>query len=279
VHSLFKRKWNEVLAGGDVAKYLRTVVRIPFSEFRQELRSASSSFVDRFVESVHAGDLWLLQGALTHERVVSVKERVLAFRAAQPESNPILVDGCSNFHQIVDGSTAPSGGYVAIDHSACFFRWNGDEMGLFTILDEAWQMLKIVSGRAPDEYAANLPRDLYIDRIQVIQYPAGIGKISSHVDPYVTMKANFGIYLSTQGIDFQRGGFWIAEGPDRPVLLDPQVTAGDALFWFPNLRHGVETIDPGLPINWASPGGRWFVALNTIESAFVRERHVARPAR
>jgi hypothetical protein len=279
MHSLFKRKWDEVLAGGQVPKYLRSVVRIPFSEFRQELHSASPSFVDRFVESVHAGDLWILQGALTRERVVSVKERVLAFRASQPESNATLIDGCGNFHQIVDGSTAPSGGYIAIDHSAYFFRWNGDEVALFAILDEAWQMLKVVSGRAPDEYAANLPRDLFIDRIQAIQYPAGIGKISSHVDPYLTMKANLGIYLSTQGVDFQRGGFWIAEGPDRPVLLDPQVTAGDALFWFPNLRHGVDTIDPDLPIDWASPGGRWYVALNTIESAYVRVRHVARAAR
>jgi hypothetical protein len=276
----YKQKWEDRLAGGSVPHYLRSVVRMPFPVFHGSARAAQPEFVDRFVESIHAGDLWILERAFAADEIATIKRAAQAFRASQPVSSPKLVEGCANYHEIVDGSTAPSGGYLAVDHSCYFFRWNGDEHGLFALLDEIWRLAKMVSGRAEDEFEANTPKDSFVDRVQVIQYPTQIGRITAHVDPFITMRVNLGVYLSTYGIDFKQGGFFVARGPGDPVHLDPQAAAGDALLWFPQLIHGVADIDPeeGGSVDWTSQAGRWFVALNTVESAHVAKRHFTKPA-
>jgi hypothetical protein len=275
--SVYKEKWSEVLKAGE-PRYLRSIVNIAASEFQDKVRNARPEFVSQFVDSMHGGDIWIVESAISTEQVETIRKATLAFRANHPASSPKIVEGCPNYHEIFDGSAAPVGGYKAADHSNYFFRWNGDSHGLFGILDEVWGLAKIVSGRAPNEFSSNTPKDIFVDRIQVIQYPAGIGKITTHTDPAITMKCNTGIYLSTYGVDFQQGGFFVARGPRQPVLIDPQVKAGDMALWYPNLVHGVEPIDPDKSVNWDLTDGRWFLALNTVESHLAKERHVTRPA-
>ena len=275
-HIAYKKKWDEVLKDGACPKYLRSVVRIPFGDFRDKARSASPAFVSEFIGSIYAGDLWVVERTLSAEQVAAIKHTTLSFRSDRPESNPKVVEGCDHFHVAFDGSSAPPGGYVAADHSSYFFRWNGDAFGLFGMVDDVWGLGKILSGRAPDQYRVNTPKDLFVDRIQIIQYPAGIGQITTHIDPFITMKLNLGIFMTTYGVEYQHGGFFISSGAEQPTLLDPQIGAGDMVLWFPNLVHGVETVDPDEAVDWNSPGGRWYLHLNTIESGLVKDRHVAR---
>ena len=276
MHQAYSARWSEALAGGRTPKYLRSVVRIPYPEFRDKVHG-SEKFAREFVESAHGGDFWIVENGFSRQQVELIRESTIAFRGSQPPSNVKVVEGCPNFHCIVDGSTAPKGGYVAIDHSSYLYRWNGDQFKLFETLDEAWKLLKVISGRHPDEYAANTPKDLLVDRIQIIQYPHGVGQISPHGDPYVAMKVNLGVFLSTHGVDFKEGGFFISDRPNHPVLLDPQMKAGDIPIWFSHMVHGVATIDPGRKVDWSANDGRWYVHLNTVESAYVEKRHTGVP--
>jgi hypothetical protein len=276
--ALYKQKWDELLKSKPIPRYLRSTIRMPYAEFRDKILN-SQGFVDEFVDSIYGGDFWLVQGAFTAADMEQVKRSVLAFQATQQPSNPKVVEGCPNYHAIVDGSTAPKGGYVAIDHSSFFYRWNGDSHGLFKTFDEVWKLMKIVSGRTPDEYVANTPKDLFVDRIQIIQYPPGGGQITPHGDPYVTMKLNLGVFMSTYGTDFKQGGFYIADRPDHPVYLDHDARPGDMPIWFSYLVHSVEAVDPGQAIDWKTTGGRWYVHLNTVESAYVEKRHSGVPLR
>jgi hypothetical protein len=277
-YALYKRRWDEVLNSETIPSYLRSVVRTSFPQFRNDVYSGSRSFCERFVDSIFGGDLWIIDGALSAEKVAESKRLVLSFREGQPETDPKIVEGVRNYHQIFDGSAAPKGGYVAADHSHYFYRWNGDDHGLFALVDDIWKLTKIVSGKAPNEYESNTPKDFLIDKIHVIQYPSGAGKITEHVDPYITMKVNVGIFLTTRGVDYDSGGFFISRGPKQPVMLDSNIRAGDMVLWFPHLVHGVETVDTTRVVDWKSTGGRWYLHLNTVESGLVKERHVARPA-
>jgi hypothetical protein len=278
MHALYKKRWDELLKDGRIPRYLRSVRRMRFPEFRDKVLT-SAKFADEFVDSIYGGDLWFVEDGYSAAQLAEVKQSVLAFQSKNPASNPKVVEGCPNFHWIVDGSTAPKGGYVAADHSSYFYRWNGDEHGLFKAFDEVWRLMKTISGRAPDEYEGNTPKDLMVDRIQIIQYPSGAGKITPHGDPYVTMKVNLGVFMSTCGIEFKKGGFCISDREDHPVLLDCEAKAGDMPIWFPHLVHCVDTVDPDATVDWASPGGRWYVHLNTVESAYVEKRHTGVPLR
>ena len=275
VHLAYKHKWDSLLKEGKVPNYLRSIVRVPYSEFREKILSGSSEFLKQYTESIFGGDLWIVTGVLSTTQVDKMKRGVLAFQSKQPAGPIKVLEDCGNYHALVDGSSAPKGGYVAVDHSSYFFRWNGDEYGLFDMVDDAWSKVKVASGRGPDEYKSNTPKDVMVDRIQVIQYPAGAGKITSHADPHITMKVNLGIYLSTYGKDYQKGGFFIADRPGHPVFIDERVGLGDMVLWFPHLTHGVDTVDAGTKVDWNAPGGRWYLHLNTIESNIIDERHTA----
>jgi hypothetical protein len=275
----FRENWEALLQDGRAPRYLRSVRRTSFDELRRNVRAGRPEFATEFVDSIGAGDCWVVERALTGDQVEAAKHSLRAFSAATPESHIKMLEGCANYHNVMDGTTAPVGGYTAIDHSLYFFRWNGDDHGLFAAVDEVWRLSKILSGHPEDRFLTNTPKDLLIDRIQAIHYPTGVGSVSGHVDPFVTMRTNTGLFLSTHGADFGEGGFWIARKAGEPVAIDPQMKAGDLVLWFPNLVHGVSTIDPSPVAGWnATDTGRWYLALNTVESNYVQDRHITKPA-
>ena len=235
-------------------------------------------FVSRVIDSLYAGDVWLLERSFTTAELSALREAVLSFRASKAGGGEKLVEGASDFHEIMDGSKVPHGGYVAVDHSAFFFRWNSWGTKIFELVERIWSLQKMLSGHAPHAFETNTPKDLFVDRVQVVQYPLGTGKITPHRDPHAVSKVAVGIYLSTYGEDYEQGGFFVARGPGDYVPIDPLLKAGDTALWFPGVIHGVETIDPHHVVDWDATTGRWFIALNTVESAYVQDRHIAVPA-
>ena len=272
---LIQDKWDRLLQDKPPPRYFREIVRRSTADFIVTLDD--EDFVSQVIDSLYAGDVWVLERSFTPAELATLREAVLSFRAGKAMGGERIVEGASDFHEIVDGSDAPRGGYVAVDHSAFFFRWNNTGAKIFALVDRIWSLQKMLSGHAPHAFETNTPKDLSVDRIQFIQYPLGAGKITPHRDPFAVMKAAVGIYLSTFGEDFKQGGFFVARGPGDLVPIDPLLKAGDTALWFPGLIHGVEPVDPHSAVDWSADTGRWFIALNTVESAYVQNRRVAVP--
>jgi hypothetical protein len=273
---LIKDRWDRLLRDKPTPRYFREIVRRSTADFIAALDE--EDFALQVIDSLHAGDVWILERSFTSAELATLREAALSFRASKAGGAENLVEGAADFHEIMDGSKAPRGGYVAVDHSAYFFRWNSAGAKIFKVVEHIWSLQKMFSGHAPHAFEANTPKDLFVDRVQFVQYPSGAGKITPHCDPHALMKIAVGIYLSTYGEDYQQGGFFVARGPGDYFPIDPLLKAGDTAVWFPGLIHGVETIDPHHAMDWDATTGRWFIALNTVESAYVEKRHVAVPA-
>jgi hypothetical protein len=102
----------------------------------------------------------------------------------------------------------------------------------------------------------------------VLQYPIGGGFMSKHREynreegdrSYVVYVA-----LTTRGQDFQKGGAYIYDG-DRKVDIEASVQAGDVVVYRGDRFHGVEGIDPDVPVRLSEVCGR--MILTTIVQYF-----------
>ena len=268
----FAAKWESMLSNQGEPIYLRNIVRYGCSAFLENVKAPAAEFIQELAESIYSGDLLVLEGALSNSDIHHVRKQVVKFGNAVPAGGQPLLDGCPNFHEINDGSGTFPGGYFEFDHSHYFFRWNGDDLGLFDRLDPVWAAAKVLGGLKPDEYVNNLPSDSYIDRIDVIHYPAGGGELSTHGDPSACNKITVGVYLTSFGQQYKQGGFYMLESGGKRRMIDPEIKEGDVLFWFPGIAHGVEAVDPDLPLDWNGVEGRWFVSLASIQSHHVKDR-------
>lgn len=270
-------KWESMLSNQDEPKYLRNVVRYGYSQFLESLQSPTPQLIKELAESIYSGDILVLEGALSEGDIQHIRNKVVEFGNSVPAERHPILDGCPNYHAINDPSQAPPGGYVELDHSYYFFRWNGDDFGLFDLLDNCWSASKVLGGLEPDQYVRNLPRDNFVDRMQVIRYPPGGGRLSTHKDPTASIKVNIGVYLTSFGEQYKQGGFYVLDSDGKRRILDPEIKAGDILLWYPTVAHGVEPVDPDLPLDWAANDGRWFISLVSVESNHVKDRHPAVP--
>jgi len=272
----FKAAWAKLEKSSPPPHFLRNVVHLDYKTFRDQVLNPTEAFVEKITTSLYSGDLIVLKNAISKDFLRSLKQRVFEYGNKIPEKSEQIIDGCSNFHYKSDENLKrPKDGYVALDHSYYFFRWNPDPLSVFSSIDPLWEMTKLLGGFSPKEYLKNIPTDQHIDKIQIIHYPSGVGGITVHSDPFSRQKAIFGLGMTEKGTDYQEGGFFMLNNKKEKVLLDSQIEFGSSVLLFPSMFHGVETIDSGKSVNWNSPDGRWFFTAYTIDSHVVENREKA----
>ncbi len=268
--------WNELLKAPP-PRCMRDLKVLPFSKLKAAVQEKDLSAIRTFVESVYAGDAYVLEGAASPDYLSRLKAQLQAFSTQNASEALQVLDGVPDFHSLVDKPAGPRNGYVAIDHSYYFFRWNSDPFEIFASMKEEWRTIKQMGGFSPDEYEKNLPSQRAVDRVQVIHYPKGVGYISAHFDPYRNQRFVWGLELTKIGIDFQSGGFYLYDSGKKKRYVESEVTPGSAVLFFPSLIHGVDIVDEGSSIDWASGAGRWYMALNTVDSHHFSDRVTAYP--
>jgi hypothetical protein len=136
-----------------------------------------------------------------------------------------------------------------------------------------YKPLKILNGLDREEYSKNIPSDGVVERLHVIHYPDGGGQISKHTDSTKYAIANFGLYLTEFGKDYENGGFYAEDLNSNKIIVDKYVRKGDFVIFFPGIIHGVDPVyvkkNNNLDISIA---GRWFANINIIESHHIKNR-------
>lgn len=88
-------------------------------------------------------------------------------------------------------------------------------------------------------------------------YPTGGGFLVEHVDSVLSSVHDWSGYkqflqfllpLSKKGIDFNRGGGYVYVGESK-IMVDDIMELGDVAIYSGLIRHGVDEIDPHLPLN------------------------------
>lgn len=131
---------------------------------------------------------------------------------------------------------------------------------------------------------AELPIDFAIDKVEsnglwtaarIHQYPAGGGFFRRHTDYVVKDVADetetefyqLLLLMSEKGKDFQTGGGFVDIGEER-IYLEDHFLPGDILVYDGRSVHGVEDVDPHLPLDLEAINGRLsaFVTLFKVMS-------------
>lgn len=268
----FKRAWQRLESTMPQPRRMRNLRQVPFDEIMQGIRDGHDDFVEDFTASMYAGDFFLLKGAFDRKLLQDVARRVFAFGLSQPPSFHKMLDGTPDFHRIIDSGSTVDYSLRALRHGFYFYRFNPDPAGVYRDFSAAWRTVKTISGLEPDAFESNLPHDGTVDRIVVYLYPFGGGNLKAHIDPTNNHKTTTGVMMSTRGVDYDTGGFYCVGDDGKPIDLEPSVETGDMFIFYPTVEHGVMPVDPHKPVDWASPAGRWFLGVSSVDSDHVTQR-------
>lgn len=269
----FKEVWDEIVKPETLPRRLREIREIDFNEFQEKVLSQDPAFVQAIPRSLYAGDAYFIRGAFPKQFMKDLARKTHEYWKKTQSSFHKMVEGCPDFHRIIDEEAAKKYSFKMVKHSCYFYPWNGDPVNIFEAAYERWKLIKFLSGQRLNEYENNTPKDGVIDRIQVVRYPSGAGMLETHSDPYLHQPVIISTYMSKRGEDFQRGGFYMVGPGNEKVDLEDMIEVGDMLIAYATVLHGVDVIDPHKIVDWDSMEGRWFLSLYSNASDEVQNRH------
>jgi hypothetical protein len=272
----FKNEWDKIEDANTYPHHLRNINIVDASEFVSKVRQASEHDIKQLVDSIYSGDAYILKNAFSSEFIDNLKQKVFNWSLKTPEGYHEMRDGCPDYHAISNASRGPAGGYVSLEHSYVFFRHN-NSLNIFDIFDTYWETIKMLSGNEIDAYKTNIPSDGIIDRITLLQYPIGFGKITKHYDSSKSQKLLLGNLLSQIGEDYDYGknGFYLVDKNKNNVYIENIANKGDFVCVYPTMYHGVPTVKKTNhpdEVSWTNTSGRWYLQCYSAESHEVEDR-------
>lgn len=271
-NTIFNEIWNEVENAAPPPTRARNFLTIEFSELKEKVLEQDPLFVREVIKNLYAGDTYLVKNVFTKSYCDQLKAAVHKMWTTTPSSFHKMIDGVPNFHREIGHEVSDKYYAKPIKHSYYFFPWNEDGLNIFTEVRKAWGIYKMIGGLSFNEYEQNLPRNGIIDRIQVVNYPLGGGKIDIHFDPYHGMKPVLSTYLSKRGEDYHKGGFYLIGKDEQIIDVEDQIDVGDMSFTFPTVAHGVAPVDEDLPLDFKNSRGRWWLGMFSVDSDMVKDR-------
>ena len=273
--NFYKNNWQKLLEKDYFPSYLNSVQSFEFKDF-QKIVLDENDKSKKLLNDVFTGDSLIIKNVFNKKEIIDLKDSIFDIEKNQEEKNFRMLDECPNFHvSNKKNNIAPvKDNYDETAHSHYFFRWNKDEINIFKKFDKIWDLIKIFSGLEKDSYKLNKPKDLILDRIQIIRYPLNEGYITTHCDASAWQKLNIGICFNEQGKEFNEGGLYLLDKNDKKINIEDKLEIGDCFCWIPTIFHGVEI--PKLTNhnkkNWKSKSGRWQALALTVQSHRVKNR-------
>ena len=122
-------------------------------------------------------------------------------------------------------------------------------------------------GYVENEVFNNTPKDKYVTRVWIVQYPQGGGYIQAHDHSTESFcLANIAI-MSEKGIDYDSGGIYFIDENANKIFIDDHVNVGDIVTTYKKQIHGVEPVDPKIETDWKSDKGRWVMMFGNVPSS------------
>lgn len=268
--------WAQYWQDRELPNRTRSINEISWYEF-VEAAVENELAAKVMVGSLLAGDVWILKGAFRPEFMRQMRARCIAWERSRPVSFHKMLEGTPDFHRIIDPETGKKYAFKGCKHSAYFYRWNDDPLGIWPEITARWRIAKLAMGLAADAYENFTPKDGVVDRIQIVRYPPAIGYLEPHADPHLHQRCFFGAYMSRRGIDYQGGGFYLVGRNDEIIEIEDRLEVGDATLGCATLVHGVAPCDRHKTPDWERSDGRWFLSMYSNASDEVRNRHTGRP--
>ena len=269
----FRREWERVEVQQDWPTRLRNVVEVDFGEFARKVADGTDAYAAELVESLFSGDIIILKRTMPKDFLLETREQLHQYGLETESEYHKMLEGCPDYHRLIDEDVAKNYVFVAIKHSYYFFPWNEDRFQLLGETYKRWSSVKVASGLDAEEYRSNTPKDGIVDRLQVVHYPTGAGRIETHSDPYKIQRVIISGIMSKRGEDYETGGAYFVDGDDCEIDVENHLDCGDWIIYAPTVLHGVKTVDESLAPDWKTSTGRWWFGPFSNASNEVKDRH------
>jgi hypothetical protein len=213
------------------------------------------------------GDVYVARNVFDKKLVMQMRQYLTNIGTnSMPNYKPIDL-GCPNFHRLnaLDERAHVKGCF----HQFVFFPWNQDVFNLFELAKETYQVKNVLSDNPKDKFIGRQGNDGCVSRIAFQFYPSGAGGLNKHQDPVDHHQLCVPILtMSKKGVDFLKGGSYAETKTGEKIYTDDISEPGDVVYFNALIPHGVETIDPDVPLDWLSFKGRWMLlfAINKLSS-------------
>ena len=274
MQNIFSKIWKELEAKYQLPTRARNIVQFDYAEFVEKIETEEINFANQITKSLIEGDIYILKKAFDKKFFNDIKFNCYDYFKNQPSSFHQMLEGCPDFHRIINVETGKKYSFRMCKHSFYFYNWNNDPLNLFQTTYKRWRVIKKLMGYQPNIFEKNTPKDGPIDRIQVVRYPSKYGFLEPHSDPYKYQKFFISGYMSKKGKDFIDGGFYALDFKDEIIDVEQFIDVGDIGVGFATIVHGVAPTNRTKNPDWHDQNdGRWFYSLYTNESDEVKNRH------
>ena len=117
----FQIKWETIEDPETQPRSLRKLKTLDFAEFKNNVLSQEQAFVDDLVDSLYAGDAYILKNAFPKNYLSDLISRTFEYGKQSESTYHPMLEGCPDFHKIIDEEAAKKFSYSAVRHSFFFF--------------------------------------------------------------------------------------------------------------------------------------------------------------
>ena len=272
--NIYGKIWEELEKNHKLPTRVRNVISTDYKEFAKKIDLEDKIFANEITNSLIQGDIYILKGAFEEKFFNDLRSNCYNHFKDIPDSFHKMLEGCPDFHRIINIETGNKYSFKMCKHSFYFYNWNNDPLNLFKTTYERWRKIKKLMGYKPDVFEKNTPKDGPVDRIQVVRYPSKNGFLEPHSDPYKYAKFFISGYMSKKGKDYEDGGFYVLNAKDEVIDVESSIDVGDLGVGFATIVHGVAPVNRKKQPSWSDQNdGRWFYSLYTNESDEIKNRH------
>jgi len=272
--------WNYLEKKYPAPKYVGKVKYMEFEDLKKATDRKNEKYLKKMIKKMYVKrEAYILRNAATKELKETVLNLANHYKKNRKKSFHKMMDGTPNFHRVIDKNITKKYSLFAIKHSFYFYNWNIKNKLEKKLKDGAyrhWRYIKSLAGNGKNQFEKNTPKDMQIDRLQIVRYPAGGGELRDHVDSRKNQRIVTGVILSKIGKDFLKGGFYFKTSKTKKINIEKRLQEGDAVIFYGSIAHGVEKVDPQENLSWESAKGRWFLGMFVNDSDHVENRFTSK---
>lgn len=242
---------------------------IEYLDLEQTMITHDLTRIKDLVNSLSMGSMLIIKNVLTEKNLLELNNAFIEFQQQEVSSFHKIFDDTPNFWRDITEEFSTKYAVPQVKKTSYWFPWNPESQLVYGLLTPIYRILKALGGKSPLEFESNIPSTGKIDRIQIVHYPPGSGKLDAHHDPKESQRLIMSGYMTKEGVDFHGGGFWALNSKGEKINLESYLNRGDFGTCYAEIMHGVDATESG---------NRGFIGLYTLDSDYETKRDTIRPA-
>jgi len=273
-----KSFWTSLESNKKNPSDLKKINKINSDLFIKKIKSKNQLFIKKMIAGLYAGEVYIIKNAISKQYINKLKLNLVDYSKKNNSSFYKMLEKCPNYWIRQDEKLKKKYSFMAIRDSYYFFRWNKEDFKIWKNFDNIWGCIKLLGGLKHNEFKKNTPKNIVVDRVQVVRYPEMTGRTEPHVHDPIHQRLIISVYMSKMGKDFSSGGSYLFK-KNKKINGETHIDIGDVGIFYATLKHGVDPvrIEKKIQIKNELTKGRWWCGLYSPESDYAVDRHTSSP--